>query len=172
MKMLVLLMSAALFAQGCTYAISSDLARQADKTLQFEAFQNDPESYKGKSIIFGGIIAQTTAVKQGTLIEVIQKPLDYWGEPRRTTASGGRFLILYSAYLDPLVYAPGRQVTVAAEVAGTRSKALGGIEYSYPVVLSKELKLWPRERPPQYRPDYLDPLRYDPNSPISSTPQY
>lgn len=172
MKKIVLLMSTALFFQGCSYAISPDLAKRADKTIPFETLERDPEPYKGKLVILGGVIVQTTTVKQGTLIEVLQKPLDYWGKPRRTDTSGGKFLVHYSAYLDPLVYAPEREITVAAEVEGTRSKALGDIEYSYPVVLSKELKLWPRERPPQYRPDYMDPLLYDPNTPGNSTRQY
>ncbi len=164
--------SVVLFFQGCTYAISPDLARRADKTISFESLERDPESYKGKLVILGGIISQTIPAKQGTLIEVDRKPLDYWGRPRRTAATGGKFMIYYPAYLDPLVYAPEREITVAAEVEGTHSSALGDIEYVYPVVRSKELKLWPRERPPQYRPDYMDPLLYDPNNPGDSMRQH
>ena len=167
MKKIAFLMSVALFFQGCSYAISPELAKRADKTIPFETLARDPDPYKGKLVILGGIITQTTPLKKVTLIEVLQKPLDYWGKPRRTDTSGGKFLVYYSSYLDPLVYAPERELTVAAEVEGTRSKALGDIEYSYPLVLSKELKLWPQERPPQYRPDYIDPLRYNPNDPGS-----
>ena len=167
MKKIAFLMSVALFFQGCSFAISPELAKRADKNIPFETLARDPDPYKGKLVILGGIITQTTPLKKGTLIEVLQKPLDYWGKPRRTDTSGGKFLVYYSSYLDPLVYAPERELTVAAEVEGTRSKALGDIEYSYPLVLSKELKLWPQERPPQYRPDYIDPLRYNPNDPGS-----
>ncbi len=163
MKKLAFIVSAALFFHGCTYAISSDLAKRADKNLPFETLENDPEPHKGKLVILGGVIVQTTNAKRGTLIEVEQKPLDTWGKPQRTTKSGGRFIVSYPGYLDPLVYAPGREVTVAAEVEGTRIKAPGGVDYNYPAVLSKELKLWPKERPPQYRPDYMDPL-YDPEA--------
>ena len=167
-----LLMCVALFFQGCSYAISPDLARQADKTIPFGALERDPETYKGKLVILGGIITRTTPLKQGTLIEVLQKPLDYWGKPRRTDTTGGKFLVHYAAYLDPLVYAPERELTVAGEVEGTRSEALGDIEYSYPLVLSRELKLWPRVRPPMLRPDYMDPLGYDRNNPGNSMRQY
>jgi outer membrane lipoprotein len=172
MKKIAFMMCVALFFQGCTYAISHDLAKQADKNIPFETLENDPESYKGKLVILGGVIAQLTNIQQGTLIEVVQKPLDTWGKPRRTDQSGGRFIILYTRYLDSFVYAPGREITVAAEVQGTRHKALGPDNYTYPVVLSKELKLWPRERPPLYRPNYMDPLLYDPNSPGGSMRQY
>ncbi len=171
MKRLVYLLGVSLFMQGCTYAISPDLARQADKTISFESLERDPESYKGKLVILGGIITQTTPLKQGTLIEVLQKPLDYWGKPQRTDLTGGKFLVHYTSYLDPLIYAPEREITVAAEIEGLRSKALGDVEYSYPVVLSRELKLWPREPLRQNQPDFMDPLRYDPNNP-SSLRQY
>ena len=167
MKRIAFPIIAALFFQGCSFAISSDLARQADKTIPFESLERDPEPYKGRLVILGGIVTQITPLKQGTLIEVLQKPLDYWGKPQRTDATGGKFLVHYASYLDPLVYAPGREITVAAEVEGLRSKALGDVEYSYPVVLSRELKLWPREHPSQYRPDFMDPLLYDPNDPSS-----
>ena len=44
MKKILILISAALFLQGCTYAISRDLAKQADKSISFEALERDPES--------------------------------------------------------------------------------------------------------------------------------
>ncbi len=87
-----------------------------------------------KIILLGGTITQTSNSKEGTVIEVIQKPLDYWGKPKRTDRTGGRFLVLSPAYLNAMIFAPGREITVAAEVEGTRSKALGEMEYSYPVV--------------------------------------
>jgi outer membrane lipoprotein len=171
-KRLAFLISIVMSFQGCTYAISPELAAQADKTISFEALERDPDTYRGKIVILGGIITQTTPTKQGTLIEVIRKPLDYWGKPARTDDSGGKFVVYSPRYLDPLVYAPEREITVAAEVEGKRSKALGEIGYGYPVVRAKEFKLWPREQKPAYRPDYMDPLRYDPNNPGNSMRQY
>ncbi len=171
MNKLAMLAGAILLMQSCTYAISPDLANRADKTIPFEAIEQDPDLYKGKILIVGGIISQTTSVKRGVLIEVLQKPLDYWGKPRRTTASGGSFLVYSPAPLDPLVYSAGREITVAGEVAGTRSKTLDDREYPYPILLSKELKLWPKEHQSWDRPQYLDPL-YDPSDPGSSMRRY
>ncbi len=167
MKRLLFLISALLFLHGCTYAISPQLSRQADKTIPFDSLERDPRPYKGKIVILGGIIMQTTTLKEGTLIEVLQKPLDYWGKPRRTDTSGGKFLVYYSTYLDPLVYAPEREITVAAEIESERSKAFADIDSGSLLLLSRELKLWPKERPPFYRPDFMDPLQYDPNDPRS-----
>ncbi len=153
-----------LLLQGCTYAISPETAAQADKTITFEMVLADPDSFKGKVVVLGGTIAQIENTKEGTVIEIVQKPLDYWGKPKRTNKSGGRFLVFSPGYLDTLIYAPGRQITAAAEIEGTRSKALGGMEYSYPLLLAKEMKLWPLERPTWSTPQWLDPL-YDPYGP-------
>ena len=166
MKRIIVLFGALmLLVQGCSYAISRDLVSQSDKTITFKMLQMEPDLFKGKLIILGGTIAAITNVKQETTaLEVVQKPLDYWGKPRRTDRTGGSFLVVVPRYLDALIYAPGREITVAAEVEGTRSSALGDIEYSYPVVLSKELKLWELDRRSADAPQWLDPL-YDPHGP-------
>jgi outer membrane lipoprotein len=164
MKIFTVLFGIMLFLHGCTYAVSPGMVEKADKTISFEKLRADPDLYQGKLLILGGTIAQITNLKQGSLIEVVQKPLDYWGKPKRTNRTGGRFLVLHSRYLNPMTYAPGRAITVAAEVEGTHSKALGDSAYSYPIVVSKELKLWERERQSWDSPQWVDPL-YDHNGP-------
>jgi len=161
MKMIAVLFSTVLFLQGCTYAISPDMADKADKTVLFEKLQADPDSFKGKLIIVGGTIAQTSDVNQGTLIEVIQRPLDYWGKPERTKRTGGRFLVFHTGPLNMMAYAPGVDITIAGEVLGTDSPMPGGKQYDYPVVLAKELKLWEREPRSRDKTRWMDPL-YDP----------
>jgi outer membrane lipoprotein len=164
MKIMVALSAVTLLLQGCTYAISPEMSARADKTISFEMIQADPDTFKGKIVLLGGTIAQTTNTGQGTVIEVVQKPLDYWGKPKRTDRTGGRFLVVSSGYLDAMIFSPGRAITVAAEVAGTRDKALGEADYSYPVVIVRELKLWERERKSWDTPQWIDPLN-DPHYP-------
>jgi len=158
MRPIAALFTALLLIQGCSYAISPTVADKADRSIPFEKIQADPDSYKGKLVILGGTVAMTSAAKQGTLIEVIERKLDYWGKPIRTNRTAGRFLVFVPRYLDALVFAPGRVITVAAEVEGTRSKALGELEYSYPVLFSKELKLWEQERASWNKLEWMDPL--------------
>jgi outer membrane lipoprotein len=135
------------------------VARTADRSITFDNFQTELSSHKGKTVIFGGVIVQARNVKTGTLIEIDQKELDYWGKPRRTGRSGGRFIVLQPRHLDILVYAPGREITVAGEVAGTE-------EATYPLINAREIKLWPREKPAREHPTFLDPLN-DPGTPQS-----
>ena len=158
MKKLSVLLGIALLVQGCSYAISPGVADTADRTISFEQLLADPDLFQGRILILGGVIGQITPGPNGTLLGVIQKPLDYWGRPVRTKRSGGRFLLFYSGALDPLIYAPGRELTAAAEVAGTR---LGDKEFVDPVLIVKETRLWEKQQPSAGRPQWGDPL-YDP----------
>jgi outer membrane lipoprotein len=150
--------------QGCSYAISPDVSRTADRTITFEQIQADPSSFKGKTVILGGLIARVSHVKNGTLIEIVQKELDYWGKPRRTDRTGGRFIVHQPRTLDVLVFAPGKEITVAGEVTGTEERSPGDSAVLYPLINAREIKLWPREKSGWDKPSFLDPL-HDPNSP-------
>jgi outer membrane lipoprotein len=153
-----------LLLQGCPYAISPDVTRTADRTITFNKLQADPFSSKGKTVILGGLIARIKNVKTGTFIEVGQKELDYWGRPRRTDRTGGRFIVYQPRHLDALIFSPGREITVAGEVPGTEEASLDGSGASYVLINAREIKLWPREQQARDSPAWLDPL-YDPSRP-------
>ena len=161
MKTRFILFVLALLFQGCSYALSPGMADKADKTVSFEQLQADPEVCKGRLLILGGTITEITALKRGMLIEVDQKPLDYWGKPVRTSRSGGRFLAFHPGYLNTLAYGPGVEITLAGEVLGLSDPMVGDRQYAYPLVFVKELKLWERERTSRDSPQWIDPL-YDP----------
>ena len=124
MKNIILAISLALFFQGCTYAISPEYTRQADRKISFHEITQDPELYQGKLVIIGGTIAQVSSTDRGTLLEVVERSLDYWGRPVRTDKTGGRFMLSCPAHLNTLLYAPGREITAAAIVEGTEVAAL------------------------------------------------
>jgi outer membrane lipoprotein len=163
-NLFLLIVGTAMLLQGCSYAISPDVTRTADRTITFEKLQADPPSSKGKTVILGGVIAQTKNVKNGTFIEIVQKELDYWGKPLRTDRIGGRFIVHQPRYLDALVFAPGREITVAGEVTGTEETSIGGTAGAYVLINAREIKLWPREQQARDSPTWLDPL-YDPGQP-------
>jgi len=160
----LLIVGAVLLLQGCSYAISPEATRAADRTITFEKLQADPPSHKGKTVILGGLIAQIRNVKTGTLIEVVQKELDYWGRPRRTDRTGGHFIVFQPRQVDALVFAPEREITIAGEVTGAEETTLGGAAGAYVRINAREVKLWPREKPGFEKPQYIDPL-HDPTTP-------
>ncbi len=171
MKKLAAMLATTLLVQGCTYAISPELADKADQTISFEQLLADPDLYKGKILILGGVIAGIAAAKpRGTLIGAVQRTLDYWGKPIRTAKTGGRFLLYHPSTLDAFIYSPGREITVAAEVAGTKLDILGDKEFADPVLVIKEIKVWEKLYPAMGSPQWGDPL-YDRYGPPGGRPE-
>jgi hypothetical protein len=106
---------------GCAHVISKDLRTKSDLSLTLSQVRQNPESFKGKWVVWGGEIIETVNQREGTTqIEVFQRPLGWRGEPKETTASEGRFLILADQYLDPYVFRRGKKITVAGEMIGRR----------------------------------------------------
>jgi outer membrane lipoprotein len=128
---------------ACAPAISKQVRQEADPSLSFPVLSADPEAYKGKIVILGGVIAQTTAKTGQTELEIVQKPLDSANVPETTDKSEGRFLVIADHFLDPLIYKKDRKITVAGEVVGSEVRKLDELDYRYPVIKSLELKLWP-----------------------------
>lgn len=126
---------------GCAHIVSDELRQKAYGEPPVPVLFKDPDLFKGRIVILGGVIVSSTNTKDGTYIEVLQKPLDYRGRPEDTDISLGRFIILYEGYLDTAVYSQGREVTVAGEVMGKMVQPLGEIQYPYPLIKSKELHL-------------------------------
>jgi outer membrane lipoprotein len=164
MKKIILALSLALFFQGCSYAITREYTRQADRTISLHEIRQDPELFKGKLVIIGGTIDQVSSTDHGTLLEVVERKLDYWGRPERTTRTGGRFLLEYPAHLNTLLYVPGREITAAAIVQG-EAAALADQDARIPAFLSQELKLWEERLNARTGPQWFDPL-YDPHGSV------
>ena len=139
---------------GCTSAFSPQLMDQVDRSLDYRAVAADPAGARGKTVLLGGAIVQTVPKPGSTEIEVVQKALDSSGAPRLTDRSEGRFLVVSERFLDPAVYSPGRDVTVAGEVVEPQTRRLGEIDYRYPVIQAIELRLWRRPVPPAYPSPY------------------
>jgi outer membrane lipoprotein len=129
-------------ASGCA-AISRELRVRADQTIRFQQVFDNPEAYKGKIVIWGDEIIQTLNQKdKTTLMEILQKPLGWREEPKKTDDSGGRFLVIVEVFLDPHIYRKGRAITVVGEIFGEKMRSLGEVEYRYPLLLSKQVHLW------------------------------
>jgi len=110
---------------GCAHVISKDIRSHSDPSLTLRQVRQNPDDYKGKSVVWGGDIVQTINQKDGTtLIEVFQRPLGWRGEPRETLSSDGRFLILVEKYLDPYIYQKGRRSLWLVKFWGRRSNLL------------------------------------------------
>jgi len=127
---------------GCASIISSELRKNVSNELTFKEIIKDPEAYKGKTVLLSGVILGSKNTKQGTLIELLQKPSDMNGRPKNVDKSYGRFLAVKDDYLDTAIYSKGREVLLAGEIKGKRVLPLDEIEYSYPLIMIREIHLF------------------------------
>lgn len=151
-----------LMSTGCAHVISQEIRNQVDEGITFRQASQNPDAYKGKVVVWGGAIINTTHQKEGTLIEVLQKPLDMDGRPEDGDRTEGRFLVFHKGFMDDAVFAKGRRITVAGEVTGSRKMPLGEIEYTYPLIVTKEVHLWPDRSRERHIPHWYYPWWYDP----------
>ncbi len=141
---LLLLLTALFAAAGCAPVISSQIRKEAAVEIPFREVLRDPQRYVGETFIWSGSIVEAKNVPEGTRLKVLQHPADRQGRPRDVDVSEGRFLALDRRYLDPSIYSPGREVTVAGRLAGKEVLPLGEIQYTYPLLDVEEIHLWPR----------------------------
>jgi outer membrane lipoprotein len=141
-KITCLLMFLFLISAGCAPLISKELRRELSPDITFKQVIKDPDAHKGKTVLISGIILGSKNTKEGTLIEILQKPADIGGRPKDVDDSDGRFLALYDGYLDTAIYSRGRDVAVAGEITGKRILPLGEIDYIYPLISIKEIHLF------------------------------
>ena len=151
-KISCLLMLFFLVSGGCAPTISKQLRREASRDITFKKVIKDPETYKGKVVLLSGVILGSKNRKEGTMIEILQKPEDMEGRPKDVDESDGRFLALYDGYLDTAIYSRGREAIVAGEIKGKRTLPLGEIEYTYPLILIREIHLFKAKKEERFHP--------------------
>jgi outer membrane lipoprotein len=139
---------------GCAHLISKETLKEVDQGIRFEDLRKNPETYKGKTVLLGGVIISTENKKDGTLLEVYQTRLNHYGEPVDTDVSQGRFLAMYDKFLDSEIFSSGREVTLAGVVQGVETRKLDEIDYDYPYIIVKEIHLLKEEQAPVYGPYY------------------
>jgi outer membrane lipoprotein len=144
--------------------MSQTVRQQVDPTLSFAQLRANPEAYTDRMVMLGGDILAVRNVEGGTLLEILQKPLDSYERPYLTDHTEGRFMVHCTQYLDPVVYKKGREITVAGRVLGVRKGPIGEVEYTYPLLSCVELYLWPEPVPlvpSPYPRWYWDPWYWD-----------
>ncbi|UCE82070.1 MAG: Slp family lipoprotein [Deltaproteobacteria bacterium] len=147
---------------SCSPAISKQLRDEAAGLVPFEELLQKSDEYKGRVVILGGYILETVNEADGTLLVILQAPLDSQNSPKSSDLSKGRYLVQTKEFLDPVVYSKDRKITVGGRVVGAKKKKLGNINYKYLVVASLEIHLWPKKAEytrPYYYP-YYDPWYY------------
>ncbi len=102
---------------------------------------------------WGGEIAAVRNRSGDTEIEVVQFELGTSGRPLKSDTSAGRFRIRVAGFIDPAIYAPGRQVTALGSFTGIEQGNVGEQSYAFPVLKVDSVHLWPVIQDPPERCD-------------------
>jgi outer membrane lipoprotein len=144
------LLGAAILLSGCAPVFPREMTDRVDRSLTFRDVLDAPDKYVGSWVMFAGVVISTKNDKEGSLIEILQKPADDNGRPLDTDSTGGRFLAYTMQFLDPAVYHEGRLITVIGVVKGRKSLPLDEITYHYPLLDVEALHLWNPSTQPRF----------------------
>lgn len=136
---------------GCAHPIAENLRREADPYLTFAQLFESPDSYVGAKIILGGVIVKTTNYPDRAEIELVQKEINAFGNLMDNDTSKGRFIFINTGFVEPEIYAKGREITGFGKIAGSRMGKVDDREYRYPVIEVEALHLWEKRDPYPYR---------------------
>jgi outer membrane lipoprotein len=160
---ILVVLSVFLSITGCGRAISKAVRAKVSEDIALGMVKETPQLSRNKMVLWGGVIVKATNQREGTLVEIVEKPISYQGRPQKTDRSQGRFLALYKGYLDSAIYKEGREVTVAGKIVGERALPLDEITYTYPLIHIEEIHLWPPriEKEVYYFRNYRFPPYWD-----------
>lgn len=161
----MLLLGLSLF--GCASDLPRDIASPPPHgNPPLAAVRADPGRFSGTPVRWGGTIAAVENRKNDTWIDVVGRQLERDGRPIVGDRSEGRFMAKLHGFVDPAVYAKGRELTVAGTIAGELTKRIGQFPYRFVVVDVHTLHLWqplpkyPREPPPFWYDDPWAPFGF------------
>jgi outer membrane lipoprotein len=99
---------------------------------------------RGRSVLWGGVIVNSSNLKEKTQIEILAYPLDSDQRPDLDKSPLGRFLAQQEGYLETSDYSQGRLITVSGVVGENLEGRIGETEYTYPVIQMDKYYLWPK----------------------------
>ncbi|TVP93587.1 MAG: Slp family lipoprotein [Thioalkalivibrio sp.] len=159
---LALAAAAALLFAGCA-TVPEDLQPVPEAQPEVAEVRADPEALAGATVVWGGNIARVDNLAEGTLLEIVSRPLGRDQRPLAVDRTDGRFQAFFPGFLDPQVHAPMREVTIRGRVDGVGEGSIGEFAYTFPRIEVDSLHLWPVPEP-EPRVIYRDPF-WDPWSP-------
>jgi len=170
MKSLLIISVVSLLLVSCAPVLNRELMREGQRNISFDELRANPDVYKGRLYVLGGLIAETRFTENGSQLEVLSVPVDSSGYLMENERSNGRFLAVYpkdKGLLDPIVYKKGREVTLAGEFREIRKGRIDEMEYDYPVFEIRQIHLFEEQQyynryPYPYYPYYPYPYLYDP----------
>lgn len=144
---------------GCASNIPIEIREPPPANPNLAEVMKDSSRFAGRPVRWGGTIAALENHAKETWLEIVARPLQGDGRPSDSDGSPGRFIAVIDGFLDPVVYAEGRSVTVTGTIAEPVSRKIGAYDYTFVVVRARYFLLWqplPKPRPYPYPPPWYD----------------
>lgn len=132
---------------GCASGLSQQSLSKVTNTGTFPELQENPNRFVDEIVLFGGKILETNTAPASSELVILQMPLNNSNRPENPDQSKGRFLVRSEQFLDPAIYQKGALLSVVGIVKGGQTRAIGGLNYVYPILEAVEIKLWPEIDP-------------------------
>ena len=131
---------------------------KVDPAITFAQVKEAPSSHHGTIIMVGGEVLIAKRFKDYTRLTILQLPLTPSQDPTTDrTQSQGRFMAVQQEFLDPATVPTGTRVTLIAEISGETKELLDEMEYTYPTLTIRHLKVWQKPMAPPY---WMGPYGY------------
>jgi outer membrane lipoprotein len=150
---------------GCASPIPQAIRTAPRPAVTVAQVQQDPASYPGQRVRWGGTIIAVNNLPDLTEVEVLSRPLDADGEPRTRQPGEGRFIARVAGFLDPAEYQKERALTVTGTLGAVETRRVGHYSYAYPLLKVEARYLWPAAPPPGTYGPYDYPGWYGPWGP-------
>lgn len=125
---------------GCAHPFSQKTRDLVDKDLTFSTVMQNPRTYIGSVVLWGGSVEKSLAGAETTLV-INQMPLDPRGYPNDESTQG-EFIAHTLQSLNLEVYQKGIKVTVAGEIDGVEEENRGALKYTRPKIRIMEIHPW------------------------------
>jgi len=145
---------------GCVSNLPKEITTAPVPDISLADTQKDIKSYKDKLVRWGGIIITVENLPKKTVLEILAKPLNSSGQPAINVTSTGRFYAEIDGFIDPSVYAPGRELTLFGTVTELRTHKIGEHVYHYPVIKVTKHHIWEFAPRAGYYDPYWDDYYY------------
>jgi outer membrane lipoprotein len=131
-----------LLVGGCASNPASSISSAVVDDVALVQVQHDTERYTDSIVRWGGIITEVDNKADRTWVLMVARALVDDEKPIADGASDGRFIASFQGFIDPLVYKPGRPLTVVGRVEGSTVRAIGEYEYRFPIIEVRDSHLW------------------------------
>lgn len=128
---------------GCavTPPFSGDELQNAALDLSPE--QGAADGARGAQALWGGVILSVANHRDRTDFQVLSYPLDDTQRPIVDSSAHKRFIVHHKGYLEAVLYAAGREITVLGTVQAAEDGKVGAAAYRFPVIDAERIHLWP-----------------------------